>query len=90
MSFAKTFETAKHGQILLVIQSNDETGNPQIQWSVEPPELGVCTMRIDLENSQQGWNAADKYLADATTEHAYEVAEEMFDELLKPGIIIAK
>ena len=56
--FAKLHETEKYGQILVKLDSGDE--GPETQFFFTPSEmLGVCSMAIKFEDTEEGWDKAE-------------------------------
>jgi len=82
--FAKLFNTYKHGQIL-VINDSDDSGDPAISFLFQPDGLGVCKLAVNFKSD--AWDAADAYFDGATEEIAVSVvskalAEGVIKELL--------
>lgn len=71
--FAKLFEVEGFGQVLAKLDSGDK-GEPRLSWSVIPPGLGVCEFGIGFDDTDDGWDTAEKALADATEANAKEFA----------------
>lgn len=78
MTFAKLFDRPGYGQVLVVLDANNETGKPELRWSARPPELGVCTMSLGFPDSDAGWDAAEDALAKADEAAADLMAREIF------------
>jgi hypothetical protein len=73
--FAKLYETPEHGQILVMLDSNDE-GEPVIKYCCKPEGLGVCyALSPPFENSDQGWGIAEQVFAEETKESTIELIE---------------
>jgi hypothetical protein len=73
--FAKLYETPEHGQILVMIDSNEE-GEPYIKYSCQPEGLGICSAQSPpFENSANGWFIAEQVLIDETMRTATEMVE---------------
>ena len=58
--FAKLFENTKFGQILVKIDTHPEEHSPEVRVFFEPPDLGVCSTAFTFEDSEEGWDAAEK------------------------------
>jgi uncharacterized protein YkuJ len=56
--FAKLFDTKEHGQILVKIDTDAES-NPEVRYYFEPKGLGVCTMAISHEDTDEGWKVIE-------------------------------
>lgn len=76
--FCRIFETEEYGQILIVADTHEETGNPAILVSVVPPDLGVCTVCISFKDSDEGWDARDDALVNFTLGKAERMANGIF------------
>ena len=57
--FAKLFDTDNHGQILVKQDTHHENFNPEVRFFFKPDGLGVCTMAIEFEDSDKGWDDCD-------------------------------
>jgi hypothetical protein len=78
MAFAKIFETPDHGQVLVKKDTNNK-GCPEIRWFVEPPEFGVCSMAVSFEDSDSGWDSADKAFDKSDQNAAIVAANRIFE-----------
>lgn len=63
--FAKIYDTADHGQILVKADSNDE-GAPEVRFFFQPENLGVCSMAITFSDNDGGWDEQDRIFAEMT------------------------
>lgn len=77
--FAKLYETEKYGQIVVILQSDDE-GDPEIRFFCQPPELGVCSVAFSFED----WDTAEEVFDEVGQEQA-EVAAKQMSDLLNPS-----
>lgn len=64
MAFAKLFETEEHGQILVKIASNDK--GPEVRFYYKPEGLGVCSIALEFEDIDGGWDLAEKIFEKTT------------------------
>jgi uncharacterized protein YrzB (UPF0473 family) len=78
--FAKIFETKEHGQILVKIDT-DEESNPEVRFYFEPEGLGVCSMAISNEDSDEGWKIIEKVFDKFDEEAAIKAVVGLKDEL---------
>ena len=70
--FAKLYGTDED-QVLVKVDSNDE-GRPEIRFYTKPKGLGVCSLgikgvcslAISFEDSDDGWDKAEKALKEMT------------------------
>jgi hypothetical protein len=62
--FAKLYETER-GQILVLRQPADETGNPEVRYFFDPghPSLSVCSVAFSFADSDAGHLVADEAFA---------------------------
>ena len=58
--FAKLFETDL-GQLLIVRDRDDKTSQPEVRLHMQPPELGICSIRNRYPDNQSGEAAADEF-----------------------------
>ena len=63
--FAKLFELPKVGQVLIVLDANSDS-EPAVRWTIKPPELGLCSYEVGFENSDAGWEDAEKLFQNIT------------------------
>lgn len=56
--FAKLFDT-EHGQILVKIDAGEDSA-PEVRFFAEPPGLGVCSVALAFEDSDEGWDTAEQ------------------------------
>lgn len=56
--FAKLFERPGYGQVLAKLDVHE--GKPELRWYVQPPELGVCSFALGFEDTDEGWDAAER------------------------------
>lgn len=62
--FAKLYGTDED-QVLVKVDSNDE-GRPEIRFYAKPEGLGLCSLAISFEDSDDGWDKAEKALKEMT------------------------
>ena len=59
--FAKLFENEEHGQLLVKLDTDPETLNPEIRLYFQLPGTGVCSLAICWESdTEEDWDNADK------------------------------
>lgn len=64
--FAKLYET-EIGQILVKMDSNPE-GEPEVRIYFEPRALGVCSLAVSFEESNDGYDKQEAYFNAMTQE----------------------
>jgi hypothetical protein len=64
--FAKLFGPPD-AQLLVKFDAAADTGKPEVRVFFEPPGLGVCSVSVAFEDSEEGW---------ANAEHAFEEMDE--------------
>ena len=74
--FAKLFESDRFGQILVVMDRGDD--GPQVTFSVEPTNLGVCSMAPGFDDTDEGWDRAEKLLTECDQAMAEKMAASIF------------
>lgn len=77
MTFARLFDRPGFGQVLAKLDTNDD-GAPELRWYAEPPGLGVCSIGLQFEDSDKGWDSAERALADADEAMADKAASALF------------
>lgn len=81
--FAKLFESEKHGQ-LVVIKQTDDDGSPEIRLFVLPDGLGVCSVAVGFkDDSEQSCDACEEIFEQFDMEAAESVAEATIARLAK-------
>lgn len=76
--FAKLFESPKYGQILAKLDTDPEEHAPEVRFYVELKNLGVCSFAIGFDDSDQGWNQAERAFEKCDLEIAEEGVAAMF------------
>lgn len=66
--FCNIFDT-EVGQILVKVDRNEE-GKPEVRFYVQPEDLGVCSVATSYEDSDEGWDRAEKLFGDVDKELA--------------------
>ncbi|MBX9348786.1 hypothetical protein K5M36_16990 [Chromobacterium vaccinii] len=56
--FAKLYETTEYGQVLVMLDQNDD-GNPAISFHAKPEDLGVCSTSLAFPDTEDGWDKAE-------------------------------
>lgn len=80
--FAKLFNDTEFGQILVVLNTCDE-GNPQIVFSFQPEDLGVCNMSMNAKNdSEKAFDSFDKFFEEMDEETAVNAVREVQSQFL--------
>lgn len=60
--FAKLFQLADYGQVLVKRDSNDE-GRPEVRTYFHPDNYGICSFAISFDDTESGAEAADRVFA---------------------------
>lgn len=80
--FAKLYETQEHGQILVMLDANEE-GEPVIKYCCQPEGLGLCHVQSPpFENSENGWFIAEQTFKDETKKSAVEMVDVVLMDAL--------
>jgi hypothetical protein len=78
--FAKLFNETSYGQILVKIDQNDE-GYPEIRTYFEPKGLGVCSLALSYEDSDEGWDQAELVFEKFEVEQAEKIVESALNSI---------
>ena len=57
-NFAKLFEDEKYGQILVMLDTN-ENGEPCVKIMAQPPGLGVCAFALSFKDEEDAQDTFD-------------------------------
>ena len=60
--FAKLFEISETGQVLIMLDRDNETQKPKVSVFTNPPELGVCNIAYSFSDTDEGWDNAENFL----------------------------
>lgn len=80
--FAKLFDCEEYGQLLVKIDANDD-GAPEVRVFFEPDGLGVCSVGLSYEDSDEGWDKAEESFDSFTTESAKAVVKVALNSINK-------
>lgn len=79
--FAKLFETETHGQINVMIQESQKVeGGTQIEFFFMPPNLGVCSLKMETEADEDKANEWLENLTEANAIAQIDKAYQTFSE----------
>lgn len=76
--FAKLFRADDTGQVLVVLDEGDE--GPEIQISFKPNGLGVCSMNLKFNDSDEGWQKAEHAFSKIDSDAALGLARKTLSE----------
>ncbi len=79
MEFAKIFNSAKYGQILLLAGSENDDCKPEIRAYAQPENLGVCSSSLVFSDTDQGWGTRDEAFLKVDVAAAESIVKPMFD-----------
>lgn len=82
MAFAKLFDRPGYGQVLAKLDLHD--GKPELRWYVQPPEMGVCSFALGFEDTDDGWDAAERAFEAAGAEQADAAGRALFAAIGNP------
>ena len=77
-TFAKMFDSEKYGQLVLFKQDNDESGSPELRVFVQPAGLGVCSVALEYEDSDDGWDKCEAHFDKADLNFVERVAQCLY------------
>jgi len=58
-NFAKLFEDEKYGQILVMLDTNDD-GDPCVKFMAQPPGLGICATSLSFSEEEHAHEAFER------------------------------
>jgi len=79
--FAKLYET-EVGQVLVKLDSSPEECVPEIRFYFMPPGLGVSSIAISFQDSEEGWDKAEIGFNNVDEEKALSLAKIAIDHLI--------
>ena len=74
--FCKLYETKRHGQILVKLDTCIED-KPEIRFYTQPANLGVCSVAIGYKDTDNGWAAAEAAFAAIDKAKAIAIADSI-------------
>ena len=80
-SFAKLFQSEKYGQLVVIMQGSD-SGQPQLRIFMQPPSYGVCSMGLQYEDSDSGWDKCEADFEKIDLTWAESRVQMTFDQLV--------
>lgn len=78
--FAKLFEFADIGQVLVLIDQG-ETG-PEVRFSFTASGLGVCTVKFNFADTEEGWDKAELLFEQADEAHSHQLLKPEIERLI--------
>ena len=78
--FAKLYETHL-GQILVKADA-DEESKPEVRFYFKPENLGVCSMAVSFDDTDEGWDKQESFFNTMSQEKAVEVVNDVLSKLL--------
>lgn len=80
--FAKLFEDEEYGQILIKIDRDNDNGDPEVRFFSEPfKELGVCSFALGFDDTDRGWEKAQKLFNQIDSDRAKDYAETIVTQI---------
>lgn len=67
--FAKLYNTAELGQIMVMVDSNYE-GKPEVKTYFTTDNMGVCSTALEFKDDDDGWESARKLFDNTNSEKA--------------------
>lgn len=78
--FAKLYESALYGQILVKRDNSNEKCDPEVRFYFKPPGLGLCSTALTFADNDEGDANADKIFERVTLELAEETVGNLIAE----------
>lgn len=81
--FAKLFQYDDIGQVLVVIDQTEdaEKVGPEIRFSFTAPGLGICAVKMNFPDTEEGWDKAEEIFSLASEQTSYDVVKPTIDKL---------
>ena len=86
--FAKMFESENYGQIVVIQQSADDTGNPEIRFFASPDGLGVCSAALSYNESDTAWDSCNTTFEKVDIAFAEGVVKPIFDMVAEHAQVV--
>jgi len=77
--FAKMFESEQYGQIVVIQQGADGTGDPEVRFFCSPEGLGVCSLALSFTESDTAWDSCDTTFEKVDLAFAEGAVKPIFD-----------
>ena len=77
--FAKLYETESCGQILVKFDSGEE--GPEVRFFFEPQGLGVCSIALQYDDNDDGWDKAESVFNKTDKEKSVAIVSKTIAEL---------
>lgn len=77
--FAKLYET--HLGQILVKADTDEESKPEVRFYFKPENLGVCSMAVSFDDTDEGWDKQESLFNTMNQEKALEVVNDVLSRL---------
>lgn len=78
--FAKLYESALYGQILVKRDNSNEKCDPEVRFYFKPPGLGLCSTALTFNDNDEGNGKADELFERVTLEKAEETVGNLIAE----------
>jgi hypothetical protein len=79
--FAKVFDSEDFGQIVLIMQSADETGKPELRVFFKPESLGVCSLTLSYSDTDEGWDNCESNFNNADLEFTEGLVKPILEQI---------
>lgn len=73
-------------QILVKLDSNDDSGEPEVRFYSAFPDVGVCSIAVGFKDTDLGWSAAEKAFSNITEILAKEAVKSLALSVAEVGI----
>ena len=77
--FAKLFESEKHGQVLVLLDTNADKDAPEVRFFVKPDGLGVCSAAVIFPDTDKGVDSAARLFEKVGPTEAESMAKQIID-----------
>lgn len=78
--FAKIFNIDEIGQVVVIFQGADETGNPELRFFAAPEGLGVCSIAVQSDNdNDETWDSFEELFESRNQENVTKMVQPLLD-----------
>jgi hypothetical protein len=80
MKFARVFDVARYGQIVMIKKQNDE-GAPELRFFCHPEGFGVCSFAIGWNDDEEAEKKMDEAFSRMVMREAIEICDGYFKHM---------
>lgn len=77
--FAKLYEVEKIGQILVKLDSNNDTGMPEVRFYFTSQKVGICSLALKFKDGEE--EIAEKAFSNTTIHTATNMIKDAYKKI---------